>query len=390
MKILSSKTVVSLLVVAAFVSSGCLGADNSATLTGRVLATIVTTKGTIQIELDGDKAPITVLNFINYAKQGHYEGTTFHRCLPDFVIQGGGFTAAMKQKTTGAPITCESNNGLKNVRGSVAMARTSDPHSATSQFFINIADHPAYDYPATDGWGYAVFGRVTQGLDVCEAISRVATKKRGIHENAPVQAIVITKITVNAILPQETAELPDSISKKSVPVPAIITYKQDQPQIKILSEESVNVTGWITAPLDVAVPEQIWENLNFLKEALKDEAAQKPAANPASYQLAVRLCLKMLENLADRDAVSARAGGAAVLHQKSNLTQQNRDHLTWPQYALERDERAERKENAKKADKFMNGHIMIEWSGKAATMRKDIQFLYSQFREAMRQTPVTK
>jgi hypothetical protein len=167
--------------------------------------------------------------------------------------------------------------------------------------------------------------------------------------------------------------------------PNATVHKADQPQIKILSEESVNVTGWITAPLDVAVPEQIWENLNFLKEALKDERDAKPAANAASYALAVRLCLKMLEDLADRDAISARAGGAAVLHQKSNLTQQNRDNLTWPQYALERDERAERKDNARNADKFMNGHIMIEWSGKAATMRKDIQFHYSQFREALRQ-----
>ncbi len=176
---------------------------------------------------------------------------------------------------------------------------------------------------------------------------------------------------------------------ESAPVSAT-THKPDEPQIKILSDESVNVTGWITSPLDVAVPEQIWENLNFMKEALKDEAAQKPAATPAAYQLGVRLCLKMLENLAERDTATTRAGGSAVLHQKSNLTQDNRNHLTWPQFFLERDERAERKDNARKADRFMSGHSSVEWNNKTTNMRKEMQTLYSQFREALRQTPVTK
>jgi len=179
-------------------------------------------------------------------------------------------------------------------------------------------------------------------------------------------------------------------SAESPPAANVTTYKPDQPQIKILSEESVNVTGWITAPLDVAVPEQIWENLNFLKEALKDERDSKPAANAASYQLAVRLCLKMLENLEARDTATTRAGGNAVLHQKSNLTQQNRDHLTWPQFALERDERAERKDNARKADKFMNGHYAVEWNTNTTVMRREMQALYSQFREALRQKTEAK
>ncbi len=185
---------------------------------------------------------------------------------------------------------------------------------------------------------------------------------------------------------------PTAVKPALTPAPVITpaassanTYKADPPQIKILSEESVNVTAWITAPLDVAVPEQIWENLNFLKESLKDERDSTPAASPAAYQLGVRLCLKMLENLAERDTATTRAGGNAVLHQKSNLTQQNRDHLTWPQYALERDERAERKDNARKADRFMSGHSSVEWNNKTTNMRKEMQAMYAQFREAQRQ-----
>jgi len=172
--------------------------------------------------------------------------------------------------------------------------------------------------------------------------------------------------------------------------PAVTTHKPDQPQIRILSEESVNVTGWITSPLEVAVPEQIWENLNFLKEALKDEAAQKPAANTKAYGLANFLCAQMLRYLEERDQFTARAGGAAVLHQRSNLTQQNRDHLTWPQYMLERDERAERHENARNAPKFMDGNRLVEWNNRKTIIRRQMESAYAEFREALRHSPAAK
>src|SRR3954454_1061150 len=120
------------------------------TLKGTVKVTIETSKGNIELDLDADKAPKTVANFVNYAKKGHYDGTIFHRVIPGFMVQGGGFTPDMPQKQTDAPIECESKNGLKNVKGSVSMARTSDPHSATSQFFINVKDNKSLDYPAHD------------------------------------------------------------------------------------------------------------------------------------------------------------------------------------------------------------------------------------------------
>lgn len=167
----------------------------------------------------------------------------------------------------------------------------------------------------------------------------------------------------------------------------VTTHKPEQPQIRILSDESVNITGWVTSPLEVAVPEQIWENLNFLKEALKDEAAQKPAANSKAYTMANFLCARMLKYLEERDAFTARLGGAAVLHQRSNLTQQNRDHLTWPQFALERDERSERKENARNAPKFMAGNALVEWNTRATVIRREMTSAYADFREALRQSP---
>jgi len=169
--------------------------------------------------------------------------------------------------------------------------------------------------------------------------------------------------------------------------PVTTVHKPEQPHIRILSDESVNITGWITSPLEVGVPEQIWENLNFLKEALKDEAAKKPAANAKAYTMANFLCAQMLRYLEERDAFTARAGGAAVLHQKSNLTQQNRDHLTWPQFALERDERIERHENARNAPKFMNGNRLVEWNTRKTIIRRQMESAYSEFREALRQSP---
>lgn len=156
-----------------------------------------TSKGNIELELDAAKAPITVENFVKYAKKGHYEGLIFHRVIPGFMIQGGGFTSDMSQKAVDAPIAIESKNGLKNARGTIAMARTSDPNSATSQFFINVKDNANLDYPSFDGYGYAVFGKVTAGLDVCDAIVSVPTKQVGPHGDVPVEPILIKSVKIS-------------------------------------------------------------------------------------------------------------------------------------------------------------------------------------------------
>lgn len=150
-----------------------------------------TSQGVIVLELDAAKAPKTTENFIQYVKDGFYNGTIFHRVIDDFMIQGGGMTADMKEKPTRAPIPNEAKNGLKNVAGSVAMARTQDPHSASAQFFINLKDNSFLDYPGRDGWGYAVFGKVVQGLDVVQKIGKVATGNVSFHQNVPVTPIVI-------------------------------------------------------------------------------------------------------------------------------------------------------------------------------------------------------
>ncbi len=163
---------------------------------GLVKVTLETSKGTIELELDSDKAPKSVENFVNYVKKGHYDGTIFHRVIPGFMIQGGGFNPDMSQKSTDRPIECESKNGLKNVKGAIAMARTSDPHSATSQFFINVKDNANLDFPSFDGWGYAVFGKVTKGIQVVDAIVGVPTGRKGPHGDVPVDPITITKVTV--------------------------------------------------------------------------------------------------------------------------------------------------------------------------------------------------
>ncbi len=154
-----------------------------------------TTLGDIVIELDRPKAPMTAKNFLSYVSSGHYDGTVFHRVIPDFMIQGGGFSQDMVQKPTGPPIMNEANNGLKNLRGTVAMARTSDPHSATAQFFINLKDNAFLDHTSstTQGWGYAVFGTVVEGMDVVDAIAHVKTGAHGPHRDVPADAIVITK-----------------------------------------------------------------------------------------------------------------------------------------------------------------------------------------------------
>ena len=157
-----------------------------------------TSKGLITLELDAEKAPVTVANFIEYVKSGHFDGTIFHRVIPGFVIQGGGLESGMKEKPTQAPIENEADNGLKNVTGSICMARTNDPHSATSQFFINLKDNQFLDHTekSPQGWGYAVFGQVTGGMDVVEAIAAVQTGNAGGHQDVPVEDIVVEKVTI--------------------------------------------------------------------------------------------------------------------------------------------------------------------------------------------------
>ena len=161
-------------------------------------AVIETSMGTITLELDEAKAPVTVANFAQYAKDGFYDGTIFHRVIDGFMIQGGGFTKDMNQKETRAAIRNEAMNGLKNVRGTIAMARTSVVDSATSQFFINLVDNDFLDFqnPTPQGFGYAVFGRVTDGMDVVDAIAKVRTGNVGYFQNVPAETVTIRKISV--------------------------------------------------------------------------------------------------------------------------------------------------------------------------------------------------
>ena len=153
-----------------------------------------TSLGTIRIELDAERAPLSTENFLNYVRSGHYDGTVFHRVIKGFMVQGGGMEPGLKQKPTKGEIKNEANNGLKNDKYTVAMARTSAPHSATAQFFINVRDNPFLDAAqARDGHGYAVFGRVVDGMDVVDRIKLVATATRNSHANVPVQPVVINK-----------------------------------------------------------------------------------------------------------------------------------------------------------------------------------------------------
>ena len=161
--------------------------------------TLETTHGNIVIELDADKAPETVKNFLNYVNDGFYDDTIFHRVIKNFMIQGGGFQPGMVQKPTEAPIQNEANNGLANDRGTIAMARTNDPHSATAQFFINHADNAFLNHtaPTGQGWGYCVFGRVTDGMDTVDAIAAVSTGNSGGHADVPAEDVVINKATAS-------------------------------------------------------------------------------------------------------------------------------------------------------------------------------------------------
>jgi peptidyl-prolyl cis-trans isomerase B (cyclophilin B) len=157
-----------------------------------------TNHGVIKLELNAEKAPKSVENFLNYVKKGHYDNTVFHRVIDGFMIQGGGFGPDMQQKPTDAPVENEANNGLKNVRGSVAMARTNDPHSATAQFFINVSDNDFLNFsaPTPQGWGYCVFGQVVEGLETIEAIRKVKTGSKGFHQDVPVDDVIIEKAVI--------------------------------------------------------------------------------------------------------------------------------------------------------------------------------------------------
>jgi peptidyl-prolyl cis-trans isomerase A (cyclophilin A) len=173
---------------AAAVAPGALAADPQ--------VDVRTSAGTIRLELYPAKAPKTVENFLQYVRDGHYNGTIFHRVIPGFMIQGGGMTPNMAQKTTRPPIPIESKNGLKNEVGSLAMARTSDPNSATAQFFINVKNNSFLDYPGSDGHGYTVFGKLVSGMDVVNKITAMPTGSQGMHQDVPRTPVVIESATV--------------------------------------------------------------------------------------------------------------------------------------------------------------------------------------------------
>jgi peptidyl-prolyl cis-trans isomerase B (cyclophilin B) len=185
-----------------FVWSGVFSADPAWTgeikKGGQPVVLMNTSFGKIEIELDAVRAPKTTSNFLKYVEDGHYDGTIFHRVIEGFMIQGGGFMPGMKEKRGGGPIQNEADNSLKNLRGTIVMARTPDPHSATTQFFINLADNAFLDFKGKtpEGWGYAVFGKVTKGMDVVDRITKVQTGPKGIHQDVPREDVVIQSIKV--------------------------------------------------------------------------------------------------------------------------------------------------------------------------------------------------
>ena len=183
-----------LLAAALFSGDGASAADKASA--DRPQVVFETSLGTFVLELDRKKAPVTVDNFLGYVRSGHYSGTIFHRVIPGFMVQGGGFDTQMSQKRVGAPIENEAKNGLKNDRGTIAMARTGDPNSATCQFFINTVNNDGLNRPKPDGHGYAVFGHVVEGMDVVDKIEKVKTANRGGHQNVPVEPVTIVKATV--------------------------------------------------------------------------------------------------------------------------------------------------------------------------------------------------
>jgi peptidyl-prolyl cis-trans isomerase B (cyclophilin B) len=181
----------SLVIFSFFCSAGAAASDQG----DNIMVEMTTSKGVITLELDAERAPVTVANFLEYVNSGHYDGTIFHRVIPGFVIHGGGMESGMREKTTQAPIENEADNGLKNLTGTICMARTNDPHSATSQFFINLKDNSFLDHTekTASGWGYAVFGRVTSGMEFVEAIAAVQTGNSGHHQDVPLEDVVLEK-----------------------------------------------------------------------------------------------------------------------------------------------------------------------------------------------------
>ena len=170
--------------------------SNSATKGNMKMVKLHTSHGIITLQLDAEKAPLTVKNFLEYVNSGFFSNTIFHRVIPNFMIQGGGFEPGMKQKPTNAPVKNEAANGLKNDIYTIAMARTGDPHSATAPFFINTANNGFLDYPGQDGWGYCVFGKVVEGQEVVDAIGKVKTGSSGFHQDVPKEDVIITKAEV--------------------------------------------------------------------------------------------------------------------------------------------------------------------------------------------------
>lgn len=162
----------------------------------KIMVKLHTNKGVITLQLDAEKAPVTVKNFLEYVNSGFYNGTIFHRVIANFMIQGGGFEPGMIQKKTNAPIQNEAANGLKNDKYTIAMARTGDPQSATAQFFINVKDNEFLDYPGQDGWGYCVFGKVVEGQEVVDAIRNVKTGNRSGFQDVPLEDVIITSAEV--------------------------------------------------------------------------------------------------------------------------------------------------------------------------------------------------
>ncbi len=189
--------------IAAAATAALLASLNPSTLWAQTPAApqkvkLETSLGTVVLELDGAKAPKSVENFVQYVKDGHYNGTVFHRVIDGFMVQGGGFTPDMQQKPTRTPITNEAANGLKNTKYTIAMARTGEPHSATAQFFINVADNTFLNHtaPTPQGWGYAVFGKVVAGTEVVDKMRLAPTGNRGMHQNVPTTPITILKATL--------------------------------------------------------------------------------------------------------------------------------------------------------------------------------------------------
>jgi len=196
-----AKLIASLLICMPLMATAQQSAPTPSNPFEKELPTVIihTSKGDIKVELYEDQAPVTVENFLNYVRKGHYSETIFHRVIPGFMIQGGGLTAELEGKPTDPPIENEADNGLANERGTLAMARTNEPHSATAQFFINVVDNPALDHRGKQSgrtWGYAVFGRVVEGMDVVDEIRFVETEARGPHQDVPVEPIIIESVEI--------------------------------------------------------------------------------------------------------------------------------------------------------------------------------------------------